>query len=122
MRSKLFLGNMLIVSLLLFGCGQSESTSSSNADNANKAMSNSSNSATTPTPSGVATPSSNANATRPNQELVPPPEKLPRHDELGNDAQKANDNDRPAPPTAANNNAQRRPRIEERKPPQREKP
>jgi hypothetical protein len=47
---------------------------------------------------------------------------MPRHDELGNDANPADEVIKPTPNTGGNSNTGRKPRIEERKPPEREKP
>lgn len=120
MLRKILWANLLALSLLMIQCDESRNSNSSNTMNVNGVPVNVASPVAMPTSAN--TNASNANAPRPNQELVPPPEKMPRHDELGNDANPADNDVRPTPNTSANGNTGRKPRIEERKPPEREKP
>lgn len=123
MLRKILWANTLALSLLMIQCDSSSNSNTSNTTNVNTTTTNSANSAPVSSNTVAPTPgASNANATRPNQELVPPPEKMPRHDSLGNDANPADNDIRPTPNTSGNSNTGRKPRIEERKPPEREKP
>jgi hypothetical protein len=120
MLRKVLWVNLLVLSLLMIQCESSSNSNSSNTTNVNTATPNATSPRATPVSANSNAP--NANAPRPNQELVPPPEKMPRHDELGNDANPADEVIKPTPNTGGNSNTGRKPRIEERKPPEREKP
>lgn len=125
MLRKIIWGNVLLLSLLMLDCGQAENANSSNSGNTNTTTTNSGSRVSPIVSSNNAAPSpgaSNTGVERPAQTPAQTPSKLPHPGELGNDARLANDNDRPASNTNANSNTPRKPRIEERKPPERERP